>query len=51
MQWGEAAQETGGQFSCVRPRVKGYRFVVVFKECLDSVGEIVTLFLWRGEPQ
>ena len=33
------------------PRLKGYHFVVVFKECLDAVGEIVTLFLRRGEPQ
>lgn len=33
------------------PRLKGYHFVVVFKECLDTVGEILTLFLQRGEPQ
>lgn len=27
------------------PRLKGYHFVVVFKELLDTVGEILTLFL------
>lgn len=32
------------------PGLKGYHFVVIFKECLDAVSEIVTLFLQNGEP-
>lgn len=33
------------------PKLKGYHFVVVLKECLDTVSEIMTLLLQRGEMQ
>lgn len=33
------------------PRLKGYHFVVVLKECLDTVSEIVTFLLQREETQ
>lgn len=39
-----------GRSAVSGPRLKGYHFVVVFQECLDTVSEILTLFLQRGKP-
>lgn len=40
-----------GSSAASGPKLKGYHFVVVFEKHLDTVGEFLTLFLQKGEPQ
>lgn len=47
----ESAQGEGVSSAVPGLKFKGYHFVVILKECLDTVSEIVTLLLQRGQPQ